>query len=319
MIASYAQIIFGYMMYTLSPYFMVFVNLALQAVGINHYTIEGDIRKICKQLEKTVNTTFIYRNQQMQKSGYFFSPDCIGLYYQESRFNEDNKISMYCSPTYFTALTKEDAKTFEIDDFDVPDQTKTIKKYNRTGSFKNFYYVPLTIDVTGIKPIDSQGPIVDSILNLYRSKQRSTVFIHGVTGAGKSTIGYLVAKALNGNYCNTFKPTDAGDCFTNLMNEIQNRNDSDTPLIIMLDEVNIMINAIHTKTVEKHREIPIPISDKTDWTNMFDDLIFHKHVIVIMTSNQSKEEIDALDPAYLRKGRIDATYSMLSQIETSEI
>jgi ATP-dependent 26S proteasome regulatory subunit len=88
----------------------------------------------------------------------------------------------------------------------------------------------------------------------------------------------------------------------------------------MLDEVNIMINAIHTKTVEKHREIPIPISDKTDWTNMFDDLMFHKHVIVIMTSNQSKEEIDALDRAYLRTGRIDATFSMLSPINTpSEI
>lgn len=318
MITSYAQIVFGYMMYTLSPYFMVFLHVALQAIGINHYTIEGDNRKICKQLEKTVNTTFIYRNQQMHKSGYFFSPDCIGLY-QEARFPEDNSIVLYCSPTYFTALTKEEAKTFEITDCDVPDQTKTIKKYNRTGSFKNFYYVPLTIDVTGIKPLDSQGPIVDSILSLYRSKQRATVFIHGVTGAGKSTIGYLVAKALNGNYCNTFKPTDAGDCFTNLLNDVQNRSSNDTPLIIMLDEVNIMINAIHTKTVEKHREIPIPISDKTDWTNMFDDLMFHKHVIVIMTSNQSKEEIDALDPAYLRPGRIDATFSMLSQIETSKI
>jgi len=305
------------MMYTLSPYVMVFIHVALQAIGINYYTIEGDTRKICKQLEKTVNTSFIYRNQQIHKSGYFFSPDCIGLY-QEARFSEDNRIVLYCSPSYFAKLTKEETQTFE--EVEVPDQIKTIKKYNRTGSFKNFYYVPLTIDVTGIKPLESQGPIVDSILSLYRTKQRCTVFIHGVTGAGKSTIGYLVTKALNGNYCNTFKPTDAGDCLTNLMNEVQNRNDSDTPLIIMLDEVNIMINAIHTKTVEKHREIPIPISDKTDWTNMFDDLMFHKHVIVIMTSNQSKEEIDTLDRAYLRTGRIDAAFSMLGQINTpSEI
>lgn len=312
---SYAQIIFGYMMYTLSPYFMVFVNIALQAIGIHQYTIEGDTRKISKHLEKTVNTTFIYRNHQMHKSGYFFSLDCIGVY-QEIRFSDENMIIMYCSPTYFASLVAEEPRTPEIPCKVESKSVKTVRKFNRTGTFKNFYYVPLKIDVTSIQPIGSQISIVNSIVDLFRAKQRAAVFIHGVTGAGKSTIGYLVAKALDADYCNTFKPTDAGDSFPNLINDIQNRSIYTTPLVIMLDEVNIMINAIHTKTVEKHREIPIPISDKADWTNLFDDLVFHKNIILIMTSNESKEAIDSLDTAYLRPGRIDNTYSMLSQIES---
>jgi len=43
-------------------------------------------------------------------------------------------------------------------------------------------------------------------------------------------------------------------------------------------------------------------------------MIFYKNVIFILTSNESKESLDALDPAYLRKGRIDATYEMLEEL-----
>jgi len=49
--------------------------------------------------------------------------------------------------------------------------------------------------------------------------------------------------------------------------------------------------------------------------NMFDDLIFFKNIILIMTSNESKEEIDALDPAYLRTGRTDKCVSMLKPLK----
>ena len=301
-------------MYTLSPYIMVFVNMSLQAIGINQYTIEGDTRKISKHLEKTVNTTFIYRNQHLQKSGYFFSQDCIGMY-QDVRFSDENMIVLYCSPTYFARLVAEETRTADIPSKVETKTVKTIRKYNRSGSFKNFYYVPLKIDVTSIQPIGSQASIVNNIIDLFQTKQRTAVFIYGVTGAGKSTIGYLVAKALDADYCNTFKPTDAGDNFPNLLNEIQNRSSYNTPLVIMMEEVNIMIKAIHEKTIVKHREYPIPISDKADWTNMFDDLVFHKHIILIMTSNESKEAIDSLDTAYLRKGRIDACFSMLEPIQ----
>jgi hypothetical protein len=317
MIATYAQMIFGYMMYTLSPYLMVFINASLQYIGIRQYTIDGDTtqyRKICKHLEGAMNTNFIYRNQQLIKAGYFISLDCVGLYNNQSRYTDENSITLFCTPAYFTKITAEESRIHVPTLPTKGPVSNQVKKYTRTGSFKNFYYVPLTIDVTA-EPIGEQGPIIDSILDLYNKQGRATVFIHGVTGAGKSTIGYLIAKALNGNYCNTFKPTDPGDSFANLLSEIQNRSTSEKPLIIMLDEVNSMIHAIHDKKIVNCRDMPVPISDKVDWVNMFDDLVFFKNIILIMTSNESKEEIDALDPAYLRTGRIDKCVSMVKPIE----
>ena len=44
-------------------------------------------------------------------------------------------------------------------------------------------------------------------------------------------------------------------------------------------------------------------------------MIFYKRLIVIMTSNTSKDTIDALDTSYLREGRIHANYSMPNKLE----
>ena len=40
-----------------------------------------------------------------------------------------------------------------------------------------------------------------------------------------------------------------------------------------------------------------------------DDMIFYK-IIIIFTSNTSKNDIDKMDTAYLRKGRIDECFNM---------
>jgi hypothetical protein len=47
-----------------------------------------------------------------------------------------------------------------------------------------------------------------------------------------------------------------------------------------------------------------------------DDLILYRNVLIIMTSNESKEKMDELDPCYLRKGRVNEYYSMMSVLDT---
>jgi len=86
--------------------------------------------------------------------------------------------------------------------------------------------------------------------------------------------------------------------------------DNTVPAIIVLEEVDTIIKAIHTNTVKLNKEVPTSIYNKSTWATFLDDMIFYKNVILILTSNESKESIDSLDPAYLRKGRIHATYSM---------
>ena len=186
-----------------------------------------------------------------------------------------------------------------------------VKVYIRTGRYDNFYYSTLNLDVSHISPIGDQCKITADIIRLYNIKNRATVFIHGVTCAGKSSIGYLVAKQLKGSFCHSFNPTDPGDQFCNMIREFkESDNDEGRPIIIVLEEVNEIIHAVHNKTIERNYKIPTPVLDKSSWCSFLDDMVFYKNVILILTSNNSKDAIDTIDPAYLRQGRIDATYNM---------
>ena len=88
----------------------------------------------------------------------------------------------------------------------------------------------------------------------------------------------------------------------------------EAPLIIVLEEVDILINNIHESTVRQNKDVPTSVHDKTTWSSFLDDMIFYKRLIVIMTSNTSKESIDALDTSYLREGRIHANYTMPNKL-----
>jgi hypothetical protein len=184
-----------------------------------------------------------------------------------------------------------------------------ISVYHRAGSYKNFYYRSLNLDVSHINPLGDQVAIVDDIVRLYKARGRATVFIHGVSCAGKSSIGYLVAKAIRGHYCHTFNPTEPGDQFPLMIYELLH-GDTDTPAVVVLEEANEMIRAVHTKTTLQVPEVPTSVRDKGTWVTMLDDMILYKNVVVILTSNESKEAIDKLDVAYLRAGRIHCTYDM---------
>ena len=37
------------------------------------------------------------------------------------------------------------------------------------------------------------------------------------------------------------------------------------PLIILMDEINITIRKIHNQTIDPHKDIPIPVFDKTSF------------------------------------------------------
>ena len=91
----------------------------------------------------------------------------------------------------------------------------------------------------------------------------------------------------------------------------------DEPVIIVIEEVDIMIQKID-KGLDKNKEIPIEIYNKTTWNNFMDDLIFYK-IILIFTSNTSKQDIDKIDPSYLRQGRIDEYYYMDKPIHQEKL
>jgi ATPase family associated with various cellular activities (AAA) len=163
------------------------------------------------------------------------------------------------------------------------------------------------------EPRDYQQNIIDDILSIIRNKasRSGTFFIHGDPGTGKSLLTLLLAKQIGAYYCDTWKPTDPGDNLSKVYSTIS--PDDDKPLVLVLEECDKLIINVLEGNVKPHLYIPIPMMDKSDWNSMLDkvtDLGFYPNLILILTSNVSRDEIHEKDASVLRDGRIDKSYHM---------
>jgi len=282
-------------------------------MNIRHYIIYAEkdkFREICKNIEKeTYFGLYKHSNGRDCPGGYFIGWSCIGYFDNREKYEDYDKI-------YIITTTKFYKKIIEVKEVEYVNsfsEEKVIPSkiyvYNRTGSYKNFFYERIKFNVGNITPLGQQAEILDGISDVYDRQGRATIFIHGVSCAGKSSIGYLLAKKYKGHFCHSFNPIDAGDQINSVIHAMQEEDD-DKPVIIVLEEADIIIKAIHTNSVKINKEVPTSVYNKSTWSTFLDDMIFYKNVILILTSNESKQSIDALDPAYLRKGRIHETYSM---------
>ena len=325
---NYWQIAVGYAVYQITPYMRELVLCLLYLFNIRYYVVSGDKetnRKFNRLIENETQTlTCKHVNGRDIPTGYFISWKAFGYLDNMSEYDQENKIHLLTTTGFYkqimeknvvqinTPRSADDESASLLPLQNVREQEK-IQVYIRAGTYKNFYYRSLSLDVSHIAPMGDQKEVVDSIVKLYKEKGRAAVFIHGVTLAGKSSVGYLVAKAIKGSFCHTFNPTEPGDQFSSMVSEITGR-DEETPLVVTLEEANEMIRAVHTKKVLQVPDIPTPVRDKGTWINMLDDLIFYTNIVLILTSNESKEAMDELDPAYLRKCRINASYAMLNKL-----
>ena len=302
----------------LTPLFFV-----LRLFGVHYFTIRNDeekVRAVIKYLQKnTMSSEIMYQHGNSFPSGTFISPTCIGFYkYSGLRDAGTGEVQMLTTKSMFTKmvesekissafLSKKLMESVDSTEF-VEEETRPLSIYNRIGEFTNLYYSALRLDVQGLEPKGQQKEIVEDICQKYRGTKRGVFFIHGISGAGKSTIGLLVAKQLKGTFCHTFNPTDPGDTLHLLLRDSEPCEES--PTVIVLEEINTLIHNINEGLVQKHKNITTQINNKSTYNTFFDDLIMYKHVIIIMTSNEDKPVIDALDPCYLRQGRIQGDYSM---------
>jgi hypothetical protein len=305
--------------------FLFFIRL----FGVTYYTIRNDedkVRIIIKALQKTTTSSGVYfQYGNYFPSGYFIGPYCAGYYeYSRSRdIGSSGEVYIITTKSYLDMLlstgpSKQIFKQVKSDTGsektplieEVKEESMSI--YCRNGSYTNIYYNPIRLDMSGLEPRGQQQKIVDEICSSYEKTKRGVFFIHGICGAGKSTIGLLVAKKLEGNFCHSFNPTDPGNTLHQLINDTDPCED--TPLVIVLEEINIMIRHVNEGLIERHKNVMTSIVNKSTYNTFMDDLILYKHIIFILTSNESRDAIDQLDPCYLRKGRVDATYSMMDPL-----
>ena len=308
---SIKSMIFGYFFYNLTPDYLFY--LIYYFFKIKKYIITGD-KELTNSIMKKITNYIFYTevshiNGRNQPSGFFIGKK----YYGYIEIKDGTTITLYTKEDTYNSLMEQETET-EIKIEQVIQKPKNkINVFIRKGTYRSLYYSSMRLDLSHINPIGDQQQVIESIKTFYNKNERASIFIHGVTGAGKSTIGYLLAKELNATYCHTFNPTEPGDCLSNLMVDIRTQDD---PVVIVIEEIDVLIKKID-EGIEKNGDIPIEIHNKTTWNNFMDDLIFYK-IILIFTSNTSKEELDKIDSSYLRKGRIDEYYYMDKAINNNE-
>lgn len=245
-------------------------------------------------------------------------------------FNKvDMRMTILCQTKFFNKLmdeknmiSKSETKQFlgengdlyEIENEEKQQQQKIIKIFETSGSYYDAKYKSRNINITRFTATLKQQAIIDSTIALYKKKFNTVVLLTGPPGSGKSVCAILLAAQLNANYCATFNPTLPGESIVGLYNGICPTEQN--PLVLLLDEIDVMIDSIHNDKIKISQQTArIQIYNKTTWNRFFDDIDngLYPYVIFLMTSNVDKAEIDKMDPAYFRKGRIDQHFELIKE------
>lgn len=154
---------------------------------------------------------------------------------------------------------------------------------------------------------DYQTEAFKSIMTFYKERHFCKVFINGPPGKGKTYFSYLMANKLNCFLTDNYCPTDPGSNFNTIYNRF--KTTLTKPLILVLDEVDIILDKIHNNKLTFHKSFRREICDKPSWNKFIDKFEYglFPNTILIMTSNKTRQELDKLDKSYLRDGRINLT------------
>jgi hypothetical protein len=189
---------------------------------------------------------------------------------------------------------------------------KHISYWERYGNSYGYRYDNREISYSKLEPYENQKFIISETIKIMNEKESKTsvILLSGLPGTGKSKIATFLAKELltqlndKVHYIDTFNPTTPGDDFGKIYRKISPTSKS--PLIIVLEEVDIIIDKIHNN-IPDHKCIPIQIQNKTGWNSWFDKLDsgFYPYVYIIMTTNKPINYFDELDESYMRNNRIN--------------
>ena len=269
--------------------------------------------KLTKFLKRISSTSSITSDEQPEE--WIIGKYYIGYIQKTKGDNGDKReLFIFCSKKYFDQKIKDIDNVTQTEKKDDSD-CKELIIWERYGSYHWLQYSKRTFDVNDFIPRPDQSKVIDEILELYNRNKYCVSLIHGKKGCGKSMISLLLGKKITkkdqeAHFCDTFKPTDPGDQFSNLYNLIEPTKES--PLIVVLEEFDIIISKIHFGTITQHKSMPSNIYDKTSWNQFFDrfDRRYYPWVILVLTSNVKPEVIDSLDPSYIRDGRINKVFEL---------
>jgi len=183
----------------------------------------------------------------------------------------------------------------------------------RMGSFSDIYYRNRVIPCPAFQPFQEQKIIMDKIKTHFLKSHHTVSLLYGHPGTGKSAIGLLLAKELKATYCTTFYPLDPGDSIAKVHSNVEPTIEK--PLIIAMDEFDQILDKL-SLGVPSHPKLPISVANKQGWNKLMDQIQWglYPNIILLLTTNLSKEVLERYDPSFLREGRMDMKIPMKENI-----
>lgn len=264
-----------------------------------------------KAFLKKVKTASIWTNND--PDGWICGKWYIGYIYSITggmQSGGDTKdLYLFCTDKFY----KEHIELKETNDVEKTKPTKKINYYEREGSFWRLTYTPRQINLPKKPARPTQKTAIKAIMHAYKDAGYAVCLLHGKAGTGKSMAAqYLCAELLNTardvGFVDSFNPFEHGDNFTSLYTQVNPT--ADTPLVIMLEEIDGNIMLIHNGKVVQTEHIPVQIKNKADWNGFLDkfDRELYPHVILLLTTNKPACFFDELDPSYMRPGRVNLKF-----------
>jgi hypothetical protein len=296
------------MLWSAIPWVAIF--LITQLVGVRLYIVKD--KEVGGRIQKRLRYSSHVADGG-KKYGY-----AVGRWYLASvsvdvtDYGDHFNIWMVATAASFDALTAETIDTTAVTTTGSTTDTGTDKRltiYSRVGTYSHVWFTKRTISLTNQTPRTEQSVIIDAVCEHHTKRGHTVVYLHGPPGSGKSMVGIMLAQRLGGSYCNTLKPWQPGDTLANLYAEVDPT--AEVPLVLVFDEFDGALMAIHNG-IPAHKAIPIAVADKAGWNKFFDEIDrgMFPHLLVVLTSNRDPAFVRALDPSYIRDGRVDLTFAL---------
>lgn len=180
-----------------------------------------------------------------------------------------------------------------------------INYWYRDGNYWDIKYKKRLLHIN-IIPNNKQQEIMNEISLYYNEFNKGVFFIYGEPGKGKSSLLRIVGNYYKSHICKTLKMSDPNDTLEYIYNSVVPTKE--TPLIILFDEIDTLIRMVHHNQIQIHKHYPIEVYNKTTYNTFFDNINdnMFPYLILLLTSNKSKEEIDnETHSCYLREGRVN--------------